>query len=125
MSRAAPRWPPVKTVAVLLPGTVFTLGLRNYAPARAYDRRRLRGRAGFDFNPGSCPILAMPLIMAIACTQMRLSPAEALVGATLNAAWALGRQTVAGSWQPGKRADFVILDGDDYRLVAYRAAHNP
>jgi imidazolonepropionase len=63
--------------------------------------------------------------MSIACSQMRLTPGEALVASTLNAAWALGRQAVAGSLAPGKRADFVILDGDDYRLVPYRAAHNP
>jgi len=78
-----------------------------------------------DFNPGSSPILSVPLIMSIACTQMRLTPAESLVGSTLNAAWALGRQDEVGSLQPGKMADFVILDGNDYRLVPYRAGHNP
>jgi len=113
------------TVAVLLPGTVFTLGLRHYAPARAMIDEGCAAALASDFNPGSCPILAMPLIQAIACTQMRLTPAEALVACTLNAAWALGRQAVAGSLAPGKRADFVILDGDDYRLIPYRAAHNP
>lgn len=113
------------TVAVLLPGTVFTLGLRQYAPARAMIDEGCAVALATDFNPGSCPILAMPLILSIACSQMRLTPAEALVAATLNAAWALGRQAVAGSLAPGKRADFVILDGDDYRLIPYRAAHNP
>ncbi len=113
------------TVAVLLPGTVFTLGLRQYAPAREMVADGCAVALASDFNPGSCPILAMPLVMSIACSQMRLTPAEALVGATLNAAWALGRQAVAGSLAPGKRADFVILDGDDFRLVPYRAAHNP
>jgi imidazolonepropionase len=67
----------------------------------------------------------MPLIMAIACTQMRLTPAESLVGATLNAAWALGKAAEVGSLAPGKMADFSILDGPDYRLVPYRAGHNP
>jgi imidazolonepropionase len=113
------------TVAVLLPGTVFTLGLKGYAPARAMIDDGCAVALATDFNPGSCPILAMPLILSIACSQMRLTPAEALVGATLNAAWALGRQEVAGSLAPGKRADFVVLDGDDYRLIPYRAAHNP
>lgn len=113
------------TVAVLLPGTVFTLGLRQYAPARDMVADGCAVALASDFNPGSCPILAMPLVMSIACSQMRLTPAEALVAATLNAAWALGRQAVAGSLAPGKRADFVILDGDDFRLVPYRAAHNP
>lgn len=114
-----------RTVAVLLPGTVFTLGLKSYAPARAMIDDGCAVALASDFNPGSCPILAMPLILAIACTQMRLTPAEALVAATLNAAWALGRQAVCGSLAPGKRADFVLLDGPDYRLVPYRAGHNP
>lgn len=113
------------TVAVLLPGTVFTLGLKQYAPAREMIAGGCAVALATDFNPGSCPILAMPLILSIACTQMRLTPAEALVGATLNAAWALGRQDAAGSLAPGKRADFVVLDAADYRLMPYRAAHNP
>jgi len=113
------------TVAVMLPGTVFTLGLPRYAPARGMIDQGCAVALASDFNPGSCPIMAMPLIMAIACTQMRLSPAESLVGATLNAAWALGKQDEVGSLAPGKRADFLMLDGDDYRLVPYRAGHNP
>ncbi|MCB1184780.1 imidazolonepropionase [bacterium] len=113
------------TVAVMLPGTVFTLGLKGYAPARAMVDEGCAVALASDFNPGSCPILAMPLIMAIACTQMRLTPAEALVGATLNSAWALGLQDEVGSLAPGKAADFLILDGDDHRLVPYRAGHNP
>ncbi len=114
-----------ETVAVMLPGTVFTLGLKGYAPARDMVDEGCAVALASDFNPGSCPILSMPLIMAISCTQMRLTPAESLVGATLNAAWALGRQDEVGSLAPGKMADFVILDGSDYRLVPYRAGHNP
>lgn len=114
-----------RTVAVLLPGTVFTLGLKHYAPAREMIDEGCAVALASDFNPGSSPILSMPLIMAIACTQMRLTPAESLIGATLNAAWALGRQDEVGSLAPGKMADFVVLDGDDYRLVPYRAGHNP
>ncbi len=113
------------TVAVMLPGTVFTLGLKNYAPARAMVDEGCAVALASDFNPGSCPILSMPLIMAIACTQMRLTPAESLVAATLNAAWALGQQQNVGSLAPGKMADFVVLDGNDYRLIPYRAGHNP
>ena len=114
-----------QTVAVLLPGTVFTLGLRDYAPARRMIERGCAVALATDFNPGSCPIASVPLIQAIACTQMRLTPAESLVATTLNAAWALGRQDEVGSLAPGKRADFLVLDGDDYRLVPYRAGHNP
>lgn len=115
----------VDTVAVMLPGTVFTLGLDHYAPARAMVDQGCALALATDFNPGSCPILSMPLIQAIACTQMRLTPAEVLVAATLNAAWALGCADTVGSLAPGKQADFLILDGDDHRLVPYRGGHNP
>ena len=113
------------TVAVMLPGTVFTLGLKNYAPGRGMIDQGCAVALASDFNPGSCPILSIPLVMSIACTQMRMTPAESLVGATLNAAWALGRAAEVGSLAPGKNADFIILDGPDYRLVPYRAGHNP
>lgn len=113
------------TVAVLLPGTVFSLGLRSYAPARDMIAAGCAVALATDFNPGSCPILSMPLVMSIACTQMRMTPAESLAAATLNAAWALGLQKETGSLAPGKSADFVILDGEDYRLVPYHAGHNP
>ncbi|MHB8079835.1 MAG: imidazolonepropionase [Candidatus Krumholzibacteriia bacterium] len=114
-----------RTVAVLLPGTVFTLGLRNYAPARELIAAGAAVALASDFNPGSCPILSLPLVQAIACSQMRLTPAEALTACTLNAAWALGRQDEVGSLAPGKQADFLLLDGDDFRLVPYRGGHNP
>jgi imidazolonepropionase len=113
------------TVAVMLPGTVFTLGLSRYAPGRVMIDRGCALALATDFNPGSCPIQSVPLIMAIACTQMRLTPAESLVGATLNAAWALGKASEVGSLAPGKKADFLLLDGSDYRLIPYRAGHNP
>lgn len=113
------------TVAVLLPGTVFSLGLRGYAPARAMIDRGCAVALASDFNPGSSPILSMPLIMAIACSQMRMTPAESLVAATWNAACAIGRQSEVGSLACGQAADFLILDGGDFRLIPYRAGHNP
>jgi imidazolonepropionase len=113
------------TIAVLLPGTVFTLGLRGYAPARELIDAGAAVALATDFNPGSSPILSQPLVQAIACTQMRLSPAEALTASTLNAAWALGLHDRVGSLAPGKQADFLLLDADDYRLIPYRAGHNP
>lgn len=113
------------TVAVLLPGTVFTLGLRDYAPARELIEAGAAVALASDFNPGSCPIASLPLIQAIACTQMKLSPAEALAGVTINAAHALGIADRVGSLAPGKQADFLLLDVDDYRLVPYHAGRNP
>ncbi len=77
-----------------------------------------------DFNPGSCPIASVPLIQSIACSQMKLSPAESLVATTLNAAWALGLAGEVGSLAPGKAADFVILTGDDFRLVPYHVGND-
>ena len=113
------------TIAVMLPGTVFSLGIKDYAPGRGMIDQGCALALASDFNPGSCTINSMPLIMAIACTQMRLLPAESLVASTLNAAWALGLNEEVGSLAPGKKADFLILDGDDYRLIPYRAGHNP
>jgi imidazolonepropionase len=107
------------TVATFLPGTVFTLGIRDYAPAREMIDAGCAVAVATDFNPGSCPIESMPLIHAIACSQMKLTPAEALVASTLNSAWALRRADGVGSLAPGKRADFLLLRGDDYRLLPY------
>jgi imidazolonepropionase len=107
------------TVATFLPGTVFTLGIRDYAPARQMIDAGCAVAVATDFNPGSCPIESMPLIHAIACSQMKLTPAEALVASTLNSAWALRRADGVGSLAPGKRADFLLLRGDDYRLLPY------
>lgn len=114
-----------ETVAVLLPGTVFSLGLKSYAPARQMIEQGIAVALATDFNPGSSPIRSLPLIQSIACTQMRMTPAEALTATTLNSAWALGRQDEVGSLAPGKCADLVLLDGEDYRLMPYFAGHNP
>ncbi|HPF35045.1 MAG TPA: imidazolonepropionase [Candidatus Krumholzibacteria bacterium] len=113
------------TVAVLLPATVFTLGLKHYAPARAMIEAGCAVALATDYNPGSSPVPSMPLVQSIACSQMKLSPAEALVGSTLNSAWALGLAAETGSLAPGKRADLLVLDADDYRLVPYHAGRNP
>jgi imidazolonepropionase len=112
------------TVATFLPGTVFTLGLKHYAPARAMVEAGCAVALASDFNPGSCPIGSVPMIQSIACSQMRLLPAEVLVACTLNAAWALGLAAEVGSLAPGKAADFLILSGDDYRLVPYHGGND-
>lgn len=107
------------TVGTLLPATVFTLGLPHYAPARRMIEAGCAIALATDFNPGSSPIGSIPLVQSIACSQMRLSPGEALTATTLNAAWALGLAGEVGSLAPGKAADFVVLRGDDHRLVPY------
>ena len=111
-------------VAVLLPGTAFFLFLGRYAPARKMMERGVAVALASDFNPGSCMTQSLPLITTIACTQMRLTPAEAILGITLHAARALKREKDLGSLEPGKQADLVILDIPDYRHLSYHFGIN-
>jgi imidazolonepropionase len=78
-----------------------------------------------DFNPGSSPSESMPMMISIACSHMGLSPAEAVAAATYNAAFAISREDEVGSLEMGKRADFLILDGEDYREIPYHFGTNP
>jgi imidazolonepropionase len=78
-----------------------------------------------DFNPGTSPCLSMPEVISVGVSLYRLQPAIALTGATLNAAWALDMDGRLGSLEPGKRADFVVLDSPDVAVVPYRPGHNP
>jgi imidazolonepropionase len=107
------------TIAVLLPGTSAFLGGGRYAPARRMIEEGVAVALGTDCNPGSCTATSLPLVMTLACTQLRLSPAEALAACTLNAAWAAGEGRDAGSLEPGKRADFVVWRARDYREIPY------
>ncbi|HUX67099.1 MAG TPA: imidazolonepropionase [Terriglobales bacterium] len=111
------------TVATLIPGANFFLG-QPYAPARMLIAAGAAVALASDFNPGTCPILSLPLVMSLACSGMRLSPAEAWTAVTINGAAALGRAGVCGSLQPGKRADLALFAADDYRAVPYYAGHN-
>src|SRR5262249_44652477 len=77
-----------------------------------------------NFNPGSCPSLSMPMMVGLACMQMKMSPAEALNAATINAAYALNLANV-GSLEIGCAADLVMLDQPDYRMIAYTFGVNP
>jgi imidazolonepropionase len=72
-----------------------------------------------DFNPGSSPTPSMPMILSLACTQMKMSPAEAIIASTINAAYSLGREEKIGSLEPRKLANFAIFDCEDYRELAY------
>jgi imidazolonepropionase len=104
---------------VLLPGSVYALGSARYPAAREMIDKGLAVVLATDFNPGSSPTPSMPMVLSIASTHMKMTPAEALTAATINAAHSLGRGDEAGSLEPGKRADFVIHDCSDYREVAY------
>ena len=77
-----------------------------------------------DFNPGSCMTQTLPLITTMACTQMRMTPAEAILGITLHAAKALKKEGEIGSLEAGKQADLVILDIPDYRHLSYHFGIN-
>jgi imidazolonepropionase len=107
---------------VLLPGSVFALGRRNYPPARRMVEMGLAIVVATDFNPGSSPIASMPFVMSLACLQMGLTPGEALTAATINAAWSLGLGEKTGSLEKGKQADFLIHECEDYRELAYYIA---
>jgi len=106
-------------IAILLPGAVFNLGLSRYAPARAMIDSKLPVALATDFNPGSSPTPSMQAILSIACTQMRMTPAEAITAATINAAYSLGIGTRVGSLEIGKQADIAIFDRPDYRQIPY------
>jgi imidazolonepropionase len=106
------------TVATLLPGTAFFLGLQ-YAPARRLIEAGLTVALASDCNPGTCPTENLPLIGSLACTQMKMLPAEVVTALTLNAAAALNRSDRLGSVEVGKQADLIVCDVPDYRQLFY------
>lgn len=106
---------------VLLPCSVLMIGSQKYANARAMIEAGLAVVIATDFNPGSSSVPSMLLALTLASTQMKMTPAESISAATINAAYSLGRGNEIGSLEPGKRADFVIHDCDDYRELAYFA----
>ena len=111
------------TVAVLLPACSMYLGVEQ-APARRIIDAGLPVAVATDFNPGSCMVESLPLTLAIACTQMRLTPTEALVAATANAAAALRRQDRLGAVAKGMQADLVILDVPNHNRWLYEFGRN-
>ena len=104
---------------VLLPGSVYALGSSRYPRAREMIEAGLAIVLATDFNPGSSPTPSMPMVLSLACTQMKMSPAEAITASTVNAAYSVNRGDRIGSLEPGKLANFVIFDCEDYRELAY------
>jgi imidazolonepropionase len=108
-----------ETVATLLPGCGFHLGLKKFAPARALIEAGAIVSLATDYNPGTSPTLSMSMILSLACTQLRMTPAEAIAAATINAAYALRREKQIGSLEVGKQADIAVFEVADYREIPY------
>jgi imidazolonepropionase len=104
---------------VLLPGSVYALGLTTFPRARDMIQAGLAVVLATDFNPGSSPTPSMPMVLSLACTQMKMSSAEAITASTINAAYSLNRGEKIGSLEPGKVANFSIFNCQDYRELAY------
>jgi len=107
------------TIATLLPGSAFNLGLPRYPPARRMIEAGVPVALATDFNPGSCFTLNMQLILSIACSQMKMTPAEAITAATINGAHALEIADRTGSIEEGKQADIVLMNVPDYLEIPY------
>ncbi|NNU82725.1 imidazolonepropionase [Geobacillus sp. BMUD] len=105
-------------IGVLLPGTAFFL-LTKAANARRLLDAGVPVALATDCNPGSSPTVSLPLVMSLACLHMRMTPAEALAAATINAAHAIGRAHVIGSLEPGKKADLVVFNVPNYVQIMY------
>lgn len=112
------------TIATLVPGANYFLGTGRYAPARKLVEAGVAIALATDYNPGSSPTTSMPFVLSLACTQMKLSPAEAIVAATINAAHALRLGARKGSIEQGKDADLALFDVSDYREIPYWIATN-
>jgi imidazolonepropionase len=107
------------TVATLVPGANYFLGLTDYPQARRLIDAGVPVALATDYNPGTSPTISMPMAMSLACTHMKMSPAEAISAATINGAWALRIAHRKGSIEPGKDADLAVFDVRDYREIPY------
>ena len=113
-----------ETVATLVPGANYFLGLEKFPPARKLIDGGAAVALATDYNPGSSPTASMPFVLSLACTHLKMSPAEAIAASTVNAAWALRLQERKGTIEPGKDADLAAFDVADYREIAYWVASN-
>jgi len=112
------------TIATLVPGANYFLGLEKFPPARTLIDAGVAVALATDYNPGSSPTPSMPFVLSLACTHMKMSPAEAISAATINGAWALRLGERKGSIEPGKDADLAVFEADDYREIPYWFASN-
>jgi imidazolonepropionase len=111
-------------VATLVPGANYFLGMEKYPPARNLIDAGVPVALATDYNPGTSPISSMPFVLSLACTQMKMSPAEAISAATINGAYSLQLGERKGSIEPGKDADLAVFDVEDYREIPYWVASN-
>jgi imidazolonepropionase len=111
-------------VAVGLPGTPFGLAQKDYTPAQKILAANGLLAIASDLNPGTTWCESMQMVIALACRYMKLTPAQAIVAATINAARAIRLDHEVGSLEVGKRADLIILDAPDYRHLGYRYGTN-
>lgn len=107
------------TVATLVPGANYFLGLKQYPNARRLIDAGVPVALATDYNPGTSPTISVPMAMSLACTQMKMSPAEAVAASTINGAWALRVADRKGSVEPGKDADLAMFAAEDYREIPY------
>ena len=107
------------TIATLVPGANYFLGLSRYPDARKLIDSGVAVALATDYNPGTSPSVSMPMAMSLACTHMKMSPAEAITAATINGAFALGLADRKGSVEPGKDADMAVFDVRNYREIPY------
>src|SRR6266568_757023 len=108
-----------ETVATLLPGANYFLATRKYPPARKLIDAGVAVALATDYNPGTSPTISMPMVLSLACTQMRMTVEEALTAATINGACALELDGRKGSVEAGKDADLAFFELDDYRELPY------
>jgi imidazolonepropionase len=107
------------TVATLVPGANYFLGLKEYPKARKFIDAGVPVALATDYNPGTSPTLSMPMAMSLACTHMKMLPAEAIAAATINGAWALRVADRKGTIESGKDADLAVFAVKDYREIPY------
>jgi imidazolonepropionase len=107
------------TVATLVPGANYFLGLKEYSQARRLIDAGVPIALATDYNPGTSPTISMPMAMSLACTHMNMTPAETIAASTINGAWALRVAERKGSIEPGKDADLAVFAVEDYREIPY------